>query len=599
MKITHIEAENFLGLRRASIDVRTPVVLFAGANFAGKSSLQEAVRMALTGETVRVDKKKDYGSLVSDGEKSGFVEVSLDKGGTEGSVTVVLPKGNTSTVSYSVPHALTYLLDAQRFASLDGKARRAFLFGLMGVKTDMASVTAKLLERGLAKAKIDRVVPLLRGGFDGASAEAKAKATEAKGAWRALTGETYGSEKAKTWRAPVPAFDAAAAATLATELKHCDTALESWQKEIGKLQAELDRREVLRKKLPGLAEAADRIVRARVKLGVDEAELHRITEEIARAEAAAGTGPRKGLVHELAAGLAWAISFAPADVSPQYEDADKALGLYEAAHGKLDAAASGDPEALTRLAALKPALATCTSAVANDRRDIDAAIHAAAEADTIKADLTAEFDDKALAAAQQQADELKRTRIALVAKADAHKAAKAQADAADKKTKDAAVHHVDVMQWDAIGDALAPDGIPGELLAAALEPINARLAQSAADAEWLHISIGADMTIACGARPYAMLSESERWRVDAMIAEAVSHLSGLRLLVLDRFDVLDQRGRGDLLAWLDILASNGEIDSALIFGTLKQLPTQLPPTVSAVWIEAGVAQQAARLAEAA
>lgn len=599
MRLNNIQAENFLGIRRAAVQLRTPVTLFAGDNYAGKSSLSEAVRMALTGETVRVSKKNEYGALVSEGEKSGFIEVGLDIGGMSGSVTVVLPKGNTAAVNYTAPHALTYILDAQRFSTLDGKARRAFLFGLMGVKSDMPSVGAMLIERGMAKAKVDRIVPLLRGGFDGASTEAKANATSSKGAWRGVTGETYGSEKAKTWTAPVPAFDAASAAAVATELKHCDTALESWQQSIGKLQAELGRREALRKKLPALQQRAALVERHRKKLGVDEAELARVGEEIAKAEAAAGVGPRQGLVHELAASLNWAISFAPSDVSPQYEDADKVLSLYETLHGKFDAVAGGDREAAARLTTLRPALATCTSAVANDRRDIDAALAAAAEVKTIGEDLATEFDDQGLGHAQQQAEELKRTRMALLAKADGFKAAKQQADAADKKTKDAAAHHVDVVQWDAIGDALAPDGIPGELLAAALEPINDRLMQSALDAEWLRVGINADMSITTDTRPYALLSESERWRVDAMIAEAVSHLSGVKLLCLDRFDCLDTQGRSDLLAWLDILASNGEIETALIFGTLKQIPTQLPATVSAVWIEAGVAQQAAQLAEAA
>ncbi|MDN6885454.1 recombinase RecF, partial [Variovorax sp. CAN2819] len=139
---------------------------------------------------------------------------------------------------------------------------------------------------------------------------------------------------------------------------------------------------------------------------------------------------------------------------------------------------------------------------------------------------------------------------------------------------------------------LAPDGIPGQMLAEALEPINTRLQQSAVDAEWLRVGIDADMSITCmtpsgGARPYALLSESERWRVDAMVAEAISFQSGVKLLVLDRFDVLDAQGRGDLLAWLDVLAQNGEIETALLFGTLKALPSDLPATVAAEWINNG------------
>lgn len=78
---------------------------------------------------------------------------------------------------------------------------------------------------------------------------------------------------------------------------------------------------------------------------------------------------------------------------------------------------------------------------------------------------------------------------------------------------------------------------------------------------------------------------------DPLLAEAIAFLSGTRLLVLDRFDVLDLQGRGDLLAWLDILASDGEIDTALIFGTLKAAPSNLPETVAAHWIENGVLGQ--------
>lgn len=75
MKLTKITASNFLGIRSVDVDLSTPVTLFAGANGAGKSSLQEAVRMALIGESVRVGLKKDYGQIVRDGEKTGMEEV--------------------------------------------------------------------------------------------------------------------------------------------------------------------------------------------------------------------------------------------------------------------------------------------------------------------------------------------------------------------------------------------------------------------------------------------------------------------------------------------------------------------------------------------
>lgn len=76
-----------------------------------------------------------------------------------------------------------------------------------------------------------------------------------------------------------------------------------------------------------------------------------------------------------------------------------------------------------------------------------------------------------------------------------------------------------------------------------------------------------------------------------MIAEAIAHLSGLRLLVLDRFDVLDLTGRQDLLYWLNGLAITGSLDTALLFGTLKSIPASLPPSMTAHWIEDGVVGQ--------
>ena len=97
------------------------------------------------------------------------------------------------------------------------------------------------------------------------------------------------------------------------------------------------------------------------------------------------------------------------------------------------------------------------------------------------------------------------------------------------------------------------------------------------------------MRITYGLRDYALVSESEQCRADALIGAAIAELSGLRLLVLDRFDVLDVKGREDALYWLDGMALDGKIDTALVFGTLKALPSGLPETIQPVWVEAGVA----------
>ena len=54
MLINQIKIYNFQGLRRAEVTLTAPVALFAGLNGAGKSSLRDAIEMALTGSPSRV-----------------------------------------------------------------------------------------------------------------------------------------------------------------------------------------------------------------------------------------------------------------------------------------------------------------------------------------------------------------------------------------------------------------------------------------------------------------------------------------------------------------------------------------------------------------
>ncbi|HMY07825.1 MAG TPA: ATP-binding protein, partial [Accumulibacter sp.] len=72
VKITAIKTANFIGARNVDVKLSKPICLFAVKNFSGKSSLQEAVRMALTGESVLVSLNKYYRKLVTEGTEYGF-----------------------------------------------------------------------------------------------------------------------------------------------------------------------------------------------------------------------------------------------------------------------------------------------------------------------------------------------------------------------------------------------------------------------------------------------------------------------------------------------------------------------------------------------
>jgi energy-coupling factor transporter ATP-binding protein EcfA2 len=592
MQIQTIHVSHFLGCAAVDVRLHHRVHLFAGKNGAGKSSLRDAIALAFTADLGRVSLKKEAAALIRDGSDLAVCEViTADRDEYRVSInrSGKIAVSDTRT-GKDTDATLPYVLDAQRLARLTDTERRAFLFGLMGVKMGQAEIAERLKARGFEDARVQRVLPLLRSGFDVACKEAKAKATEAKGAWRVITGEAYGSEKAKAWRAHVPAYDAGAAAQLATELQHCDVAAEQWQRQVGALEAEEKRRAALRANLPGLQEHAAKLGRIADKLAADSISLDDWQADLDKTMAAAGAGPRSGLIHDLAKAVDDLLPYGPRESTPETENALAALQAYEREHGKVGAT-TGDPKAAARLPSVKSSRDLMTSAVANDKRDLEAAKAAKTEADAIAAELAETFDAAGLADAKERAAALKQTRATIVQRQDALRSIKALVDAADAKTKGAAKHADDVAAWDVLGDALAPDGIPAEILSEALGPINERLAQSAADTTWATPSIGADMAITAGGREYRLLSESEKWRTDAMLAEAVASLSGMRLLVLDRFDVLDLQGRADALGWFDVLADTGEVDTALLFGTLKALPASLPETIGCSWIESGVCGQ--------
>lgn len=594
MKLRSLFVQNFLGIAAAEVELNTAVTVFCGRNRAGKSSLRDAVALALTADLGRVHQKKEAPALVRDGADAAVCEV-VDTNGDAYRVTISAKgKITDSRSSQEADPVLALVLDGQRFAQWDEKARRSFLFDLMGLKSDGPAVKKRLLDKGCDPAKVEKIAAFVRSGFEAGCKEAKGRATEAKGAWRQLTGEAYGPEKAKTWQAGVPPVDASNLPTLQTEIRHADAALETWQRQIGQLEAEKKRRAEIGAKLQALDEHASRVERIRTKLATDEQVLRNLDADIEKTAAAAGVGPRVGLVHKLADHIDLMLDhgermgwFSDSGDRNVQQHARALVVAYEDEHGKLNATA-GDPAAAARLQTLRQAHVNCTSAVANSRRDLDAAIGAGTLATDIRAELAKPFDSAGLASAMSEAAKIREQRAAAQQRLDTQEALKKEADAAAKRTVEALQLHTDVQQWDAIGDALAPDGIPGEILASALGPINDRLLQSAGDTGWPQVAIDADMRITAGGRTYGLLSESEQWRADAMLAEAVSHISGTQLLVLDRIDVLDQVARGELMEWMDICVDNGEIATALLFGTLKAVPNGLPETITAHWVENGV-----------
>ncbi|EMR3762201.1 AAA family ATPase, partial [Pseudomonas aeruginosa] len=569
MRITKLEITNFQGLRHAALDVSAPVLLVAGHNGAGKSSLLDAIAMAFNGQPRRVSLKKEMDKLVTEGAKKGEAHVTfLDNGGDEQTAWVMLPTGKSAPLADSP--FLPYVLDASLFAALDSKERRKVLFELSGASASPAEVGKRLESKGLDLKLFEKVKPLLRTGFPAAVEQAKAYASEARGAWKAITGENYGSEKAVDW-----APELVATVVTDDQVAEAGKNLQQFEDDLAEAQQTLGASKQARQAADGRAQRITKLrdlvdlePRRRNKLSTDEQNQDEWSEKVMAAElASSGSVPHQPLT------------------CPHCQGAVDLQAGALVVHQPPEKIA--DAEAAKRLPEYREYLASAQRAVANSQRDLDECLAAAEQIKALETESADAPSAEAIANGEQAINELRQARDAsrakLVALQEAMEAA-AQREASIAKAQAA---HRDVVAWTGMADALSPTGIPAEILADAIGPVNELLQRLSGTAGWSPVQISADIDVTFGGRLYGLLSESERWRCDATLALTIATISGLRLALLDRLDVLDLPSRSQALTLLRAVTMDKEIDSVIVAGTLKEAMAKTPDWLQAVWINAG------------
>ncbi|MGS6393407.1 AAA family ATPase [Pseudomonas aeruginosa] len=569
MRITKLEITNFQGLRHAALDVSAPVLLVAGHNGAGKSSLLDAIAMAFNGQPRRVSLKKEMDKLVTEGAKKGEARVEWLDAAYEVQVCgVALPTGKGSPLTDSP--FLPYVLDASLFASLDAKERRRVLFDLSGASTSPNQIAERLIAKGHAAALVEKVKPLLRSGFPAAVEQAKAYASEARGTWKAITGENYGSEKAVYWApelvATVVTDDQVAEAGKNLQLLEDDLA--EAQQALGASKQARQAADGRAQRIAKLRELVDLEPRRRNKLTTDEQNQDEWSEKVMAAElASAGSVPHQPLT------------------CPHCQGAVDLQAGTLVVHQPPEQIA--DAEAARRLPEYREYLASAQRAVANSQRDLDECLAAAEQIKALEAESVEAPSAEAIANGEQAINELRQARDASRAKLVALQEALEAATQREASIAKAQAAHQDVVAWTGMVDALSPTGIPAEILADAIGPVNDTLKRLAGTAGWSPVQISADIDVTFGGRLYGLLSESERWRCDTTIALAIATISGLRLVLLDRLDVLDLPSRNQAIALMRAMTSDREIDSVVVAGTLKEPMAKTPEWLQAVWIDAG------------
>lgn len=566
MLIEKIASRSTLAVKHIEIDIDSPITLICGKNEAGKSSLRDGIYQAFTGENPRISLKKEYKFLVNDSEDNAIGYTYIEYGGGK-KACITLPNG-THELSEQLHTALPYVLNPTLFASIAPDDRRRFLFDLGNLRGDGAKVKGKLLERRCDPQKIEMILPFLRSSFDNAQKQALEKMKEARANWKATTGEAYGDKKAVDWKATVAIVDTGAKEKVENELAGIERELEEANQKLGELQALLNGAAHKASEIARLKELASRESRIREKLDIDRHNVEEWQDKIEETRKLA-MGSNPGAIACKCPECDAELIFTGKELISRGGDL----------HGDEDAAAS--------LPKYENALAMFKNSVASGERDLLAA--------TMAREQLAMMKDGSGPPKQEEIDILKNKIIALKASRKQAQDTSDQinknirlASDAETKTQKAAEYHAEVQAWDLISNVLAPDGIPSEMLSAALGPINVRLVKSSVDTGWKQVVINDDMSISYDGRPYGLASVSAKWRINTMIVEAISYVSGIKFFMVDEFDLLDLPNRSTCLNWLINLARNKEIDSVLVFGTLKALPSGLPKEVSAYWIEGGV-----------
>lgn len=615
MKPTRLTIKNFVGARDVDVRSAAPLWLFAGMNGAGKTSSAEAFRSACIGSFERISFKKDADQLVTKGAgKTGSVVLETSAG--TASFEVPSCKWGATLDLGGKGQFLPLVLWPERLPAMTPTDRRKWLFDLMAIKA--TAIIGKLERRGCNMVLFRKLD--LKDGMDAASKVAANEATQAKGAWRQVTGETYGSSKAEGWAAQVPEFDQEAWDSLQELLAHGKKALHAATREVGSLEgqqreqaAAASRRAektTLAKQLPGwedefkeLQDHADKLSDDLAAAGTALNTAKAALDVAKKAAQGAGKTPPSQMLKDARGILGGALQMVGnypgiskgkvlvpwneqewvSKAADWTEDYDRQYTASEPVPIPREVQRAYD-EAQARVNDLNQQAMNADNAVMSMRTKVEKA-RIAANDESQEAEAAVSEGD--LQEARAKVQRLEESLEGLESQHQEMKGAKEAVDKAATRTKEAAEAHGLVKEWALLAEALGPNGVPAELLSDALDPINDCLRRVSELSGWSQVTIAADMAITVGGFLYDLVSESEKWRTQLALAIAVASLSGLKFVLADRVDVLDVDNRGALIGTLTDLFDDGMIEGAVCFGTFASRPSGLPAEWSVIWLENG------------
>lgn len=565
----NVRIRNFLGVRAADFPLAAGITLIAGDNAAGKSSLLEAVRATALGliDLRGTRRKSDAAALLHQGEEAG--SCTLDWGA--GTQRLLLPDAAVESTGAPKTMGTALGLGAVRFSDLDAKQRGAEFAARFGQGVTVADIAAWLEENGGKAADAEGLYARVdTSGWDAVHKTAREAATKLKGQWEGVTRVNWGDARAGTWRPAILLPDEV------YDPQEIAAAIETAQAELAALEEQgyVDRAEVDR--LTPIADEVDaldaEVKRRQAEVRALQATVERLVGDRAKLPPPTEHGGRllpcphcDGNIQVsrtangdtvLMAPTALALAESPEQMKERALAMQRATDAIRAGRKRTDEATEELGEARQRLKAAKDAAARLAELA-------DAKEQGAAPADRVA--------DARLAVEGLQ--------IRLTAVNDMIRARGIFNDWKDCQPLIA---------------CLAPEGVRAAVARRALDAANADLAAIATAGGWGEVALTDDLDLTLAGRPYRLLSESERWRVDAAMTLVLAKREGAAFTTLDRLDVLNAPHRGGafkavLAAGLPVLVAATAKDK--LPGTLPKLKAANAGTV--YWLEKGVAEEQA------
>ncbi len=509
-----IKIQNFRGIDDAALTIE-PMVLVCGTNMAGKSSIAQAVALAITGTVVPDGLvKSNAGMLVRAGTGGASITITHEAQ----SMTVTWPQGKVKTTGDKPPSSSPFAAGIQSIVDMKPVEVASTMIERLKALPNFKALSDALEPIGVPVDQITLLWQMVTDHtWDNALAQVKESGIKFKGRWEHITGERYGSAKGGIWQPADWASDLAGAseAALQAQVTEQREFLDGQIATSAISASERERLQNLAALVPSRVDAKNAAANA-----VKAARILKI-----RADDELAAMPPPGAAEH---GVACPHCGAEVVIAGRALRAPKPAPTAE--------------EAAAINAKRQPFL--------EHARDSTAGLEAAEE---VERTTTA-----ALREAQQAAERLRtlgqddgdeedpesinRARTALATAEKRLAAFKAKTEA-DRLHRNIGVNAQ-------IQEVLDPRGLRTTHLKAALGKFNATLEALCKAGEWGTVEIGEDMAITYARRPWILLSESERFRTRATLQVAMAEADGSDLLIIDAADILDRTGRNGLFSML-------------------------------------------------